>query len=56
MASDLDRKFDGTLAAVTAPGGRLIIGEDEEGRAIVANFPATIPSLLRTFSALYAQT
>jgi len=55
MASDLDRKFDETLAAVTGPGGRIIIGKDEQGRAIVANFPATIPSLLRTFCALNAQ-
>ena len=54
MASDLDRKYDETLAAVTGPGGRLIIGEDEQGRAIVTNFPPTVPSLLRTFSALYA--
>jgi long-chain acyl-CoA synthetase len=56
VASDLDRKFDETLAAVIGPGGRLIIGEDEQGRAIVANFPATIPALLRTFCALNAQT
>ncbi|HEU5481990.1 MAG TPA: class I adenylate-forming enzyme family protein [Sphingomicrobium sp.] len=56
MASDLDRKFDETLAAVIGPGGRLIIGEDEKGQAIVANFPATIPALLRTFCALNAQT
>src|SRR3990170_6786453 len=54
MASDLDRKFDETLAAVTGPGGRLIIDRDAQGRAIVANFPATLPSLLRTFCALYA--
>ena len=56
MASELDRKFDATLAAVTGPGGRLVIGEDEQGRAIVANFPATVPALLRTFCALNAGT
>jgi long-chain acyl-CoA synthetase len=56
MASELDQKFDATLAAVIGPGGRLIIGEDELGRAVVANFPATLPSLLRTFCALNAQT
>ena len=56
MASDLDRKFDETLAAVTGLGGRLIIDRDAQGRAIVANFPATLPSLLRTFCALYADT
>ena len=52
MLTDLDRRFDETLAAVTAPGGRLIIKDDGQGRAIVDNFPATIPALLRTFCAL----
>jgi acyl-CoA synthetase (AMP-forming)/AMP-acid ligase II len=52
MLTDLDRRFDETLAAVTAPGGRLVIGDDGRGRAIVENFPATIPALLRTFCAL----
>ena len=28
------------------PGGRLVIGQDEPGRAIVTNFPATLPALL----------
>ena len=56
MASELDQKFDATLAAVVGPGGRLIIGEDEQGRAIVANFPATIPLMLRTFCALNGPT
>ena len=53
MLTDLDRKFDEILAEVTAPGGRLVIGKDEAGRAIVTNFPATISGLLRTFCALY---
>ena len=55
MATDLDRKYDAILEALTAPGGRLVIGRDEQGRAIVENFPATIPSLLRTFCALNAE-
>ena len=54
MQSDLDRKFDEVLAELVAPGGRLIIGEDERGNAILTNFPATIPHLLRTFCALNA--
>ena len=54
MASELDRKFDDTLAKVIGPGGRLVMAEDEQGRAIVANFPATLPALLRTFCALNA--
>ena len=56
MASDLDRKFDETLAAVTGPGGRVVIGRDGEGRAIVGNFPGTLPALFRTFCALNAAT
>ena len=52
MPSELDRRFDDMLARVIGPGGRLIIGEDELGRPIVTNFPATLPSLFRTFCAL----
>ena len=55
MATDLDRKYDETLGELIAPGGRLVIGRDERGQAIVTNFPATIPSLLRTFCALNAE-
>ena len=55
MPSKLDLKFDDMLAKVIGPGGRLIIGEDDQGRAIVTNFPATLPSLFRTFCALNAQ-
>jgi acyl-CoA synthetase (AMP-forming)/AMP-acid ligase II len=52
MASELDRKFDETLAAVTGPGGRIAIDHDEQGRAFVGNFPPTLPSLFRAFGAL----
>ena len=52
MPSELDRKFDEMLAAVTGPGGRVVIARDEEGRSIVGNFPPTLPSLYRTFCAL----
>ena len=52
MANDLDRRFDEELARVIGPGGRLVIGEDELGRAIVTNFPATLPAFFRTFAAL----
>ena len=55
MPTELDRKFDQTLEAVTGPGGRLVIGEDAQGRAIVTNFPATLPQLFRTFCALNAE-
>jgi len=52
MLTELDRRYDDLLAEVTGPGGRLVIGADERGRAIVTNFPATLPALFRTFCAL----
>src|SRR5688500_17020260 len=55
VPSELDRRFDAVLAAVTGPGGRVVVGKDERGQAIVTNFPATIPALFRTFCALNAQ-
>ena len=54
MPSELDRRFDAVLAAVIGPGGRLVIERDHDGRAIVGNFPATVPGLVRTFCELYA--
>ena len=52
MPNELDRRFDEELARVIGPGGRLVIGEDELGRAIVTNFPATLPLFFKTFCAL----
>ena len=52
MQSELDRKFDETLAQIVGPGGRLIIERDELGRAFVANFPGTLPLFFKTFCAL----
>jgi acyl-CoA synthetase (AMP-forming)/AMP-acid ligase II len=54
MPSELDRRFDAVLAAVIGPGGRLVIEHDHENRAIVANFPPTVPGLFRAFCELYA--
>ena len=54
MPNELDRRFDEELARVVGPGGRIVIGSDELGRAIVENFPATMPSFFRTFCALNA--
>jgi len=56
MASDLDRKFDETLAAVTGPGGRIQVELDAQGRPFVANFPGTLPGLFRTFCSVNAST
>ena len=54
MLTELDRKFDETLAAVTGAGGRLVIGRDAQGRAIVDNLPGTLPGLFRAFCELNA--
>jgi len=50
--TELDRNYDAVLAAVTGPGGRVVLEHDAEGRAIVANFPATLPLFFKTFCAL----
>ena len=48
MPTELDRKFDAVLAAVTGPGGRRRDrARTRKGRAIVANFPATLPTVLQ---------
>ena len=54
MPSELDRNYDEVLAEVTGPGGRLAIGQDEQGRAIVTNLPATLPAFFDAFCALHA--
>jgi long-chain acyl-CoA synthetase len=50
MPTELDRRFDEMLAAVTGPGGRIVLGKDAQGRAIVENLPPTLPELFRTFA------
>ncbi|NUR45715.1 MAG: acyl--CoA ligase, partial [Sphingomonas sp.] len=52
MPSELDLRFDRMLDQVIGPGGRIIVDKDADGRAIVANFPATLPVFFRTFCAL----
>ena len=52
MPSELDRKFDAVLAAVTGPGGRIALGEDTEGRKIVTNLPPTLPGMFDAFCML----
>jgi acyl-CoA synthetase (AMP-forming)/AMP-acid ligase II len=56
MPSELDRKFDAVLAAVTGPGGRIQIGEDEAGRKIVTNLPPTLPGMFDAFCTLHGAT
>ncbi|MFL5337867.1 MAG: AMP-binding protein, partial [Geminicoccaceae bacterium] len=54
MPNELDRRFDEELARVVGPGGRLVIGKDDLGRAIVTNFPATLPQFFKAFCSLNA--
>jgi acyl-CoA synthetase (AMP-forming)/AMP-acid ligase II len=56
LPSQLDRKFDTILEAVTGPNGRIQIGSDGEGRAIVTNLPPTLPLLFDAFCALNGET
>ncbi len=55
MPSELDRRYDEMLAELTEPGGAVAVERDEHGRAIVGDFPATLPGLFRAFSELYAE-
>jgi len=53
MLSELDRRFDEELTKVTGRDGRLEMTHDENGRAIVAKLPATLPEFFRAFCALH---
>jgi acyl-CoA synthetase (AMP-forming)/AMP-acid ligase II len=52
--TELDRSYDAGIAAITGPGGRVILDRDEWGQVIVTNFPATLPLFFKTFCALNA--
>jgi len=52
MRSDLDRKFDESLAEVMGPGGRLVVGKDARGLTIATNLPATLPMFFDAFCTL----
>ena len=56
MPSELDRKYDAVLAEGDRRGGRIQIGRDAEGRAIVTNLPPTLPMLFDAFCALNGAT
>ncbi len=53
MASELDRTYDAVMAAVTGPQGRIQVGPDEQGRAIVTNLPPTLALLFDVFCTIY---
>jgi acyl-CoA synthetase (AMP-forming)/AMP-acid ligase II len=50
--NELDRRYDAELVRVTGPGGRIVIGRDAQGRAIIENFPATLPLFFKVFCEL----
>ena len=54
MPSELDRKYDAVLALVTGEGGKIQLGRDDKGQAIVTNLPPTVSMLLDFFCMLYA--
>ena len=56
MPSELDIQYDAKLQEVIGPGGRIEIGHDEMGRAIVTNLPPTLPAMFDAFCALHADT
>jgi acyl-CoA synthetase (AMP-forming)/AMP-acid ligase II len=56
MPSVLDRKYDAVLEKVIGEGGRVQVGRDGEGRAIVTNLPPTLPMLFDVFCGLHGAT
>jgi len=56
MASALDRAFDAKLAEATGPGGKVVLGRDKMGRAIITNLPDTLPGLFAAFCALHHES
>jgi acyl-CoA synthetase (AMP-forming)/AMP-acid ligase II len=55
MPSELDRKYDAAIAAVTGEGGKVQVGRDpDSGLAIVTSLPPTLPTLFDIFCALHA--
>jgi acyl-CoA synthetase (AMP-forming)/AMP-acid ligase II len=55
MPSELDRKYDAVLAHVTGEGGKIQLGRDESGQAIVTNLPGTLSLLFDAFCMLHGQ-
>ncbi len=44
MLSELDRRYDAAIAAVTGPGGKVEVRPDEQGRMIPAQLPGALPA------------
>ena len=55
MPSALDAQVDAMIEAVTGAGGPVRIGRNADGRAVVENFPATLPQFFDIFCALNGQ-
>ncbi|MDB5667075.1 MAG: AMP-dependent synthetase, partial [Alphaproteobacteria bacterium] len=52
MSTELDRKMDQMLAAVTGENGPIKLGTDDGGRVIVTNLPPTLPIFFDAFCML----
>ncbi|WP_207774715.1 class I adenylate-forming enzyme family protein [Sphingosinicella sp. YJ22] len=52
MPTELDRKMDQMIAAVTGEGGPIKLGTDDQGRVIVTNLPPTLPIFFDAFCML----
>ncbi|MEN3972253.1 class I adenylate-forming enzyme family protein [Sphingomicrobium sp. XHP0235] len=53
MPSALDQAYEKVLEKISEPGGRLVLGENGDGRTIVANFPPTLPMMFSMFGQFY---
>lgn len=56
MPSELDRRYDAAIAAVTGEGGKIAITRDAQGRVIPAQLPGTLPLFFDFFCMVNAQT
>ena len=54
MPSALDQQYEAVLGMLTGEGGMLQIGEAEDGRKYVSNFPPTLPGLFDAFAMMNA--
>lgn len=56
MLSELDRRYDAAIAAVTGAGGKVEVRPDEHGRMIPAQLPGALPAFFDFFCTVNAAT